>query len=90
VGLTIIGEYTEAETGRVPMRLDRRPQLTSALASARKAKCSVVVPKLGRLSGRGICGRRAQRLPFIVAELGRDADSFMLHLFAALPIAPGA
>jgi hypothetical protein len=26
----------------------------------------------------------AQRTPFIVAELGRDADPFMLHLFAAL------
>jgi len=26
----------------------------------------------------------AQRLPFIVAELGRDADPFMLHLYAAL------
>jgi DNA invertase Pin-like site-specific DNA recombinase len=26
----------------------------------------------------------AQRVPFIVAELGRDADPFMLHLYAAL------
>ena len=26
----------------------------------------------------------AQRVPFIVAEPGRDADPFMLHLFAAL------
>jgi DNA invertase Pin-like site-specific DNA recombinase len=26
----------------------------------------------------------AQRVPFIVAEQGRDADPFMLHLFAAL------
>jgi len=26
----------------------------------------------------------AQRLPFIVAELGRDADPFMLHLYEAL------
>jgi hypothetical protein len=26
----------------------------------------------------------AQRVPFVVAELGRDADPFMLHLFAAL------
>ena len=25
-----------------------------------------------------------QRVPFIVAELGRDADPFMLHLYAAL------
>ena len=26
----------------------------------------------------------AQRVPFVVAELGRDADPFMLHLYAAL------
>src|SRR3954470_24378269 len=26
----------------------------------------------------------AQRVPFIVAELGADADPFMLHLYAAL------
>jgi DNA invertase Pin-like site-specific DNA recombinase len=26
----------------------------------------------------------AQRAPFIVVELGRDADPFMLHLYAAL------
>ena len=26
----------------------------------------------------------AQRVPFIVAELGSDADPFMLHLYAAL------
>ena len=26
----------------------------------------------------------AQRIPFIVAELGADADPFMLHLYAAL------
>src|SRR4051812_2612572 len=30
------------------------------------------------------CGLMAQRVPFIVAELGRDADPFMLHLYAAL------
>jgi DNA invertase Pin-like site-specific DNA recombinase len=26
----------------------------------------------------------AQRVPFIVTDLGRDADPFMLHLYAAL------
>jgi DNA invertase Pin-like site-specific DNA recombinase len=26
----------------------------------------------------------AQRVPFIVSELGADADPFMLHLYAAL------
>jgi hypothetical protein len=31
-----------------------------------------------------VSGLMAQRVPFIVAELGRDVDSFMLHLYAAL------
>jgi DNA invertase Pin-like site-specific DNA recombinase len=30
-----------------------------------------------------VSGLMAQRVPFIVAELGQDADPFMLHLYAA-------
>jgi DNA invertase Pin-like site-specific DNA recombinase len=44
--LAIIGEYTEAETGKGADALDRRSQLAAALAAARKAKCSIVVSKL--------------------------------------------
>ena len=49
-GLTIIGEYVEAESGKGADALDLRPQLAAALAAARKAKCSVLVAKLDRLS----------------------------------------
>jgi len=44
------------------------------------------VSKLDRLSRdvAFVAGLMAQRVPFIVAELGRDADPFMLHLYAAL------
>jgi DNA invertase Pin-like site-specific DNA recombinase len=31
-----------------------------------------------------IAGLMAQRVPFVVAELGPDADPFMLHVYAAL------
>jgi DNA invertase Pin-like site-specific DNA recombinase len=31
-----------------------------------------------------VSGLMAQRVQFVVAELGRDADPFMLHLYAAL------
>ncbi len=60
--------------------LDRRPQLAAALAAARSAKCPVLVAKLDRLSRdvAFISGLMAQRVPFIVAELGADADPFML------------
>jgi DNA invertase Pin-like site-specific DNA recombinase len=85
-GLPIIGEYVEAESGKGADALDLRPQLAAALAAARKGKCSVVVAKLDRLSRdvAFVSGLMAQRVPFIVAELGRDADPFMLHLYAAL------
>jgi DNA invertase Pin-like site-specific DNA recombinase len=85
-GMTLIGEYVEAETGKGADALDRRPQLAAALSTARSAKCSVVVSKLDRLSRdvAFVSGLMAQRVPFIVAELGRDADPFMLHLYAAL------
>src|ERR1700716_1502489 len=84
--LTIIEEYAEFETGKGADALDRRPQLAAALAAARKAKCSIVVSKLDRLSRdvAFVSGLMAQRVPFIVAELGRDAAPFMLHLYAAL------
>jgi len=85
-GLTVIAEYIEAETGKGADALDRRPQLTGALARARLNKCPVLVSKLDRLSRdvAFIAGLMAQRVPFIVAELGADADPFMLHLYAAL------
>src|SRR4030088_1704783 len=85
-GITIIREFVEAETGKGADALDRRPQLAAALAAARNAKCSVLVSKLDRLSRdvAFVSGLMAQRVPFIVAELGRDADPFMLHLYAAL------
>jgi len=65
--------------------LDRRPQLDAALAAARIAMCSVVVSKLDRLSRdiAFVSGLMAQRVPFMVAELGRDTDPFMLPLYAA-------
>ena len=56
---------------------------TAALAQARKAKAAVLVAKLCRLS-RDVAFISAQRVPFIVTELGAEADPFMLHIYAAL------
>jgi DNA invertase Pin-like site-specific DNA recombinase len=85
-GLEVLAEHTEVETGKGADALDRRPVLREALAQARKAKAAVVVAKLDRLSRdvAFISGLMAQRVPFIVAELGADADPFMLHIYAAL------
>ena len=82
--LKMAAEYVEAKTGKGADALDRRPQLAAGRRKA--AKCSVVVAKLDRLSRdvAFVSGLMAQRVPFIVAEVGRDADPFMLHLYAAL------
>jgi DNA invertase Pin-like site-specific DNA recombinase len=85
-GCEIIAEHVEIETGKGADAIERRPQLAAALAAARKAKASVVVAKLCRLSRdvAFISGMMAKRVAFIVTELGADADPFMLHIYAAL------
>ncbi|MHB2204912.1 recombinase family protein [Methylobacterium sp. CM6257] len=85
-GFEVIATHVEVETGKGAGALDRRPELAAALAAAKRKKCPVLVAKLDRLSRdvAFIAGLMAQRVPFIVAELGADADPFMLHLYAAL------
>jgi DNA invertase Pin-like site-specific DNA recombinase len=85
-GFILAAEFVEAETGKGADALDRRPQRAAALAAGRSGKCPVIVAKLDRLSRdvAFIAGLMAQRVPLIVAELGADADPFMLHIYAAL------
>jgi DNA invertase Pin-like site-specific DNA recombinase len=85
-GMQIVGEFTEIETGKGADALARRPQLAAALKAAKKAKAAVCVAKLDRLSRdvAFIAGLMAQKVPFVVAALGADADPFMLHIYAAL------
>jgi DNA invertase Pin-like site-specific DNA recombinase len=85
-GFEIVREFIEIETGKGADALDRRPQLAAALAEARRRRCPVAVAKLDRLSRdvHFISGLMAERVPFVVAELGADVDPFILHLFAAL------
>ena len=75
----ITGEYVEVETGKGADVLERRPPLAAALAAAKKARCSIIVAKLDRLSRdvAFIAGLMASRVPFMAAELGSDADPFM-------------
>jgi DNA invertase Pin-like site-specific DNA recombinase len=85
-GFEVVAEFTEVETGKGADALDRRPQLKGALKAAKRAKCSVAVAKLDRLSRdvAFISGLMAQKVPFIVAALGKNVDPFMLHIYAAL------
>jgi DNA invertase Pin-like site-specific DNA recombinase len=85
-GFLISQTFTEVETGKGCDALDKRPQLKAALAAAKELGCPVIVAKLDRLSRdvAFIAGLMAQRVPFIVCDLGPNADPFMLHIYAAL------
>lgn len=85
-GFEVAEEFVEMESGKGFDALERRPQLASALARAKKLRCSVVVAKLDRLSRdvAFIASLMSRRVPFISVELGADCDPFMLHLYAAL------
>lgn len=84
--LDVAGEFVEIETGKGADALARRPQLRAALAAAKKLGCSIVVAKLDRLSRdvHFISGLMAHKVPFIVTSLGKNADPFLLHIYAAL------
>ncbi len=84
-GYEVEAEHVEVETGKGSDALDRRPELAAALARAKRLNCSVMVAKLDRLSRdvAFISTIMSKRVPFIVTELGADADSFMLHIYAA-------
>ena len=85
-GYEFVQLFTEVETGKGADALERRPELAAALKLAKKRKAPIIVAKLDRLSRdvHFISGLMAHRTPFIVAELGADADPFMLHVYAAL------
>ena len=86
-GFVVSEWFTEVQSGkRVSDTLDERPQLQAALKAGKAAKCPILVSRLDRLSRdvHFISGLMVQRVEFIACELGRVADPFMLHLFAAL------
>lgn len=81
-GIELLDEFTEVASGKN----DDRPVLKEALRTAKKQNCYIVVSKLDRLSRdvHFITGLMSHTVPFIVTELGKDVDSFTLHIFAAL------
>jgi DNA invertase Pin-like site-specific DNA recombinase len=85
-GLEVAGEFIEVETGKGADALEKRPQLSAALRKAKQLGAHIVVSKLDRLSRdvHFISGLMSKRVPFIVTQLGRNVDPFMLHIYAAL------
>lgn len=85
-GYTVAAWHSEAESGKGADALERRPQLAAALKAARKVKGPVLVAKLDRLSRdvHFISGLMVHRVEFIVVDLGKQENPFMLHIFAAV------
>ena len=77
---------TEVETGKGADALNRRPKLAEALRAAKRIKAPLLVSKLDRLSRNVhfISGLMVERVPFLVADLGPNADPFSLHIRASL------
>jgi DNA invertase Pin-like site-specific DNA recombinase len=78
--------FSEVETGCGADALELRPQLAAALQAGRVFRAPVIVAKLDRLSRdvHFISGLMQHRVEFIVTSLGRQADPFILHIYAAL------
>jgi DNA invertase Pin-like site-specific DNA recombinase len=86
----VVASFVEVESAKGDT-VARRPKLQAALKAARRVKdddyrCApIIVAKLDRLSRdvHFISGLMAERVPFICADLGRDTDPFLLHIYAA-------
>ena len=66
--------------------VDQLARILDVDCEAKRRKCAVAVAKLDRLSRdvHFISGLMAERVQFVVTELGADVDPFLLHLYAAL------
>ena len=87
-GFEVVSEFVEVETGKGSNALDRRPKLKAALTEAKQhgKGTPIAVAKLDRLSRdvHFISGLMAQKVPFLVAELGPDVPPFLLHILASV------
>lgn len=84
-GYEIEHTYSEIESGKLSDTAVGRPQLGAAIKHAKSVGGPIVVAKLDRLSRdvHFIAGLMANRIEFIVAELGKQTDPFTLHIYAA-------
>ena len=81
----LVGEFTEVETGKGAKALDKRPQLSAAIATCKKHKAKLVIAKLDRLARNVhfISGLMETKVDFVAVDMP-TADKFMLHVYAAM------
>jgi DNA invertase Pin-like site-specific DNA recombinase len=85
-GFSISSWLQDVQTGAGADALLLRPGLATALKEARTARCPLIVSRLDRLSRNVhfISGLMEHKVHFIVAQLGKDCDHFVLHIYASL------
>src|SRR5579863_3882749 len=85
-GFAVKDWYQDIQTGAGKDALLLRAGLAADLKEARRLRCPLIVSRLDRLSGNVhfITGLMEHKVHFMVAALGRDCDSFTLHIYASL------
>jgi DNA invertase Pin-like site-specific DNA recombinase len=85
-GFFIKSWHQDIQTGAGKDALLLRHGLATALKEARAARLPLVVSKLDRLSRNVhfITGLMEHKVHFMIAALGRDCDTFTLHIYASL------
>lgn len=78
---TLLGEFTEIESGRK----SNRPKLSEALVACQKYGATLVIAKLDRLARNVhfISGLLEANVRFVAVDMP-NADRFMLHVYAAM------
>ena len=85
-GFSVTDWFTDVQSGKGNQKTNLRPGLAAALATAKRAKCHLLVSKLDRLSRNAtfLGNLMEEKVSFLVCELGPEVDRFMLRIYAAV------
>lgn len=81
-GKSLLNEYTDIESGK---KSEDRPQLLAAIEQCKQDKAVLIIAKLDRLSRNVvfIAQLMESKVKFVCCDMP-EADSFTIHIFAAL------
>ncbi|MBE0624231.1 MAG: recombinase family protein [Burkholderiales bacterium] len=81
---SLLGEFTEIETGKGGNPLAKRPQLRAALDECKKRRAVLVIAKLDRLARNVffVSGLMESRVRFIACDMP-EANELTIHIMAA-------
>lgn len=84
-GEPLLAEFTEVETGKGKNALQKRPELSRAIALCRQKKATLLIARLDRLARNVhfISGLMESGIEFRAVDLP-SATKFTLHIYAAL------